>query len=106
MEFENNSPVSDEDRRLAEAKKLTLQPIHTDVIPDEISDSEIATAHIIAPTLGNASNDTEDATTRVMPTKSLLGSQSQTKPQAYKLMIGIIGGIVIFTGLAIIAVVK
>jgi hypothetical protein len=41
-----------------------------------------------------------------MPTKSLLADQAAGKPQAYKLLIGIIAGVVIFTGLAVIAVIK
>lgn len=106
MEFEKNTPVSDEDRRLAEAKKLTLQPIHAEITPDGPSDAEIATAHITGPVIGNAGGDIEDATTRVMPTESFLTDQSADKPQVYKLMIGIIAGIVVFTGLAIVAVIK
>lgn len=106
MEFENSTPASDEDRRLAEAKKLTLQPIHGDVAPDGPSDSEIATAHIIEPALGNTSNDTEDVATRVMPTQSLLGTQPARTPQVYKLLAGIIAGIIIFAGLAVLAAIK
>jgi hypothetical protein len=43
---------------------------------------------------------------RVMPTQSLLATQDSDKPQTYKLIVGIIGGIIIFTGLATFAILK
>lgn len=106
MEFEDNKPVSDEDRRLAEAKKLTLQPLHTDIAQEELSDSEIATRHIIEPAITNTSNDTEQMAAQVMPTKSLLDTQATAKPQTYKLVASIVGGTVIFAGLAVFALLK
>jgi len=59
MEFEKNAPVSDEQRHLAEAKRITLQPAHTNVAPEDISDSEIARRHINGQPIGNVSNDIE-----------------------------------------------
>lgn len=106
MEFEDNKPVSDEDRRLAEAKKLTLQPLHTDIGPEILSDSEIATRHIIEPAITNTSNDTEQMAAQVMPTKSLLDAQAAAKPQTHKLMAGIISGTLIFASLAVFALLK
>jgi hypothetical protein len=106
MEFEDNKPVSDEDRRLAEAKKLTLQPLHTDVIPESVSDSEIASRHLLEPAIGNAAVDTEGMSTLIMPTKSLDAIRTSAKPQARRLMAGIITGIVIFTSLAVFALLK
>jgi hypothetical protein len=46
MEFEKDAPVSDDERRLAEVKKITLQPAHTDIVPEDVSASEIASSHI------------------------------------------------------------
>ncbi len=106
MEFEDNTPVSDEDRRLAEAKKLTLQPMHAGITPELLSDNEIATRHIIEPAIINTTNDTEQMAARVMPTQSLLQSQSNAKPQTNKLLAGIIAGVVIFAGLATLAILK
>ena len=104
MEFEDNRPTSDADRRLAEAKKLTLQPMHTDVQPDGPSDSEIAARHISQPAIANVSIDTEEATTQLQPTESILGApQPITSPQPRRLIFGIIGGVLIVSGLAYLA---
>lgn len=106
MEFEENKPTSDADRRLAEAKKLTLLPVHTDVAPDAPHDSEIAAHHLNEPAIANISNDTEDSTSFMQPATGFLGNEQPTRPQAYKLIIGIIAGAALFTGLAVVALLK
>jgi hypothetical protein len=106
MEFESSRPVSDEDRRLAEAKKLVLQPIHLDVVPDDLADSLIAARHLTEPAIGNALNDTEESTTRILPTKSFATTRPLSKIQSYKLIIGISAGALIFSGLAVFAFLK
>jgi hypothetical protein len=104
MEFEDNSPTSDADRRLAEAKKLTLQPMHADIQPEGPSDSEIAARHVTEPAIANVSIDTEEATTQLQPTQSILGaSQPISSPQPRRLVLGIIGGALIISGLAYLA---
>lgn len=106
MEFEANAPTSDADRQRAETKKLTLQPLHNDVTPDNLEDSEIATRHIIAPAIANISNDTEESTSYISPTKSLLRAQTTQMIRPRKLITGITFGTIIFIGLAVIAVIK
>jgi hypothetical protein len=106
MEFEDNRPVSDDDRRLAEAKKLTLQPIHLDVVPDDPADSLIAARHLTEPAIGNVLNDTEESTTRVLPTRSLAVVRPLTKLQPYKLIIGVSAGVIAFSSLAVFAFLK
>lgn len=106
MEFENNTLVSDAERLRAEAKRLTLQPVHTDVTPDAPLDSEIATRHIIEPPLANTQNDTEESASYILPTKSLLDTQVTTKPQIRKRIATLLTCAVIFTSLAIFAVIK
>ncbi len=106
MEFEDNKPVSDEDRRLAEAKKLTLQPVHANIAPESISDSEIANRHVTEPAISNIASDTEQAAPQVMPTKSLLDTQTDRQPQAGKLKIGVAIGIFAFLSLATFALLK
>lgn len=59
MEFEKDTPISDEQRRLAETKKITLQPVHANITPDDISDSEIANSHINGQPIANVHNDIE-----------------------------------------------
>lgn len=60
MEFETNTPANDEARRLAESKKLTLQPLHADTTPDERPDTEIVAKHIIEGPVANLANDSEE----------------------------------------------
>jgi hypothetical protein len=72
MEFDNNTPVSDEQRRLAESKQITLQPVHADIQPEDQSDSEIATRHINEPAIANIENDTEQNKEPLRPSDGLL----------------------------------
>lgn len=92
MEFEKDAPVSDEQRRLAETKKITLQPTHADVVPEDISDSEIANQHINGQPTGNVHKDIEqeapllghaDHTTNTSP--------SQTRKQSMLMIVIIVG---------------
>lgn len=106
MEFENTTPASDEDRRFAEAKRLTLQPIHADVTPDVLLDSRAAASVEETQLAAVANYDTEEATARILPTKSLLDDKASERPQAYKLMVGVSIGVAVFTGLAIFAFIK
>jgi hypothetical protein len=83
MEFDNNTPpVNDEQRRLAESKKLTLEPVHTDVAPEDVSDSEIATRHLLEPAVGNVTSDTEQNSTPIQPSKSALDTPSSAPKHA------------------------
>lgn len=61
MEFDNTpSTISDEARRQAEAKQVTLQPLHGDVAPEAISDTEIAARHVNGEPIANIPDDTEE----------------------------------------------
>lgn len=106
MEFEDNRPTSDADRRLAEAKKLTLQPLHTDIAPDAPTDSEIATRHINEPPIANVSTDTEEATSFMRPTQSSLESTPNSGSGSKKLLVGIVLGTSAFMALAGLALLK
>ncbi|HTJ73255.1 MAG TPA: hypothetical protein VL481_01520, partial [Verrucomicrobiae bacterium] len=72
MEFDNNTPASDEQRRLAEAKKITIQTVHTDIQPDDLPDTEIATRHVLEPAIPNVSTDVEQNTTPIAPSAGVL----------------------------------
>jgi hypothetical protein len=76
MEFDKDAPVSDEQRRLAEAKKITLQPVHSNIAPEVISDSEIAARHVNGQPIGNTDNDTEQNMPLIKPAHNPSGSQS------------------------------
>lgn len=80
MEFNNNSPVSDEQRRLAEAKKVTVQPLHADIRPEDQPDAEIVAQHMHEPPIANIPSDTEQDTMPVQPSKELLERKEAKKP--------------------------
>lgn len=106
MEFEDNTPVSDVDRRLAEAKKLTLQPMHSDIAPDDMPDSVIASRHVNEPAIANIASDTEESTaSAIQPSKGLLAAKSATKP-AHKHVASIVISSMLFIGLAAFAFLK
>lgn len=71
MEFDSNTPISDEQRKLAEAKRITLQPLHSDISPEPRPDSEIAAHHLVEPAAPNVSNDTEQTAAPIEPSSSL-----------------------------------
>jgi hypothetical protein len=103
MEFEENKPTSDADRRLAEGKKLTLQPLHSDIAPDNIPDSVVAARHMSEPAIANISNDIEESQSFIQPTESVMDLGTQTSAQTRKLLFSLITGAVIFTTLSVIA---
>ena len=61
MEFDKNTQgtISDEARLKAETKQVTVQPLHDDIAPEDIPDSEIAAHHLNAGPIANSPNDTE-----------------------------------------------
>ncbi len=62
MELETNTPVSNEARALAQAKKLVLEPIHSSVAAEDMPDSVVVANHLREGALANASNDVEQNT--------------------------------------------
>jgi len=65
MEFDSNksgdkSPdISDETRMEASTRQKNVNPIHDDVVADELPDEIIANQHIVQGPLANAANDSE-----------------------------------------------
>jgi hypothetical protein len=106
MEFDKNmqQPVSDEERRLAETKKLTLEPVHADVVPEAVSDSAIASRHLIEPAIANVANDTEQDASHVQPSKGFLQDEasntkkhrSQVVPVIAVLGVGVVIAVALF----------
>lgn len=78
MEFEdtNNQSASDEARRLAESRKLTLNPVHADVAPDPRPDSEDVARHVNGPAIANVPNDTEETAGAIRPSQGVLNAPS------------------------------
>lgn len=99
MEFDQNTPTLEQDRRLAEAKKLTLTPLHSDVAPEPEPDAEVVARHLNDGALANAPNDTEQSSSTVQPSKGLLQNEQPAtkakmmpKPSFFVLMIVVVGG--------------
>ena len=89
MEFDNTTPVSDEQRRLAESKKITLQPLHEDTKAEDIPDAEIAARHLSEPAIANSTTETEQNTTPLQPSDGLI-SELEADKQANKFVIAAI----------------
>jgi hypothetical protein len=98
MEFDEKAPTPDEDRRLAEAKKLTLEPLHTDIAPEAEPDAEITARHLTNGPVANAPNDTEQMSVPLQPSKGLLSSSdgqpvsTQPKKNFVLLLILVVAG--------------
>lgn len=60
----------------AEVRRVTLQPLHDDVAPEDESDGQIAAHHANAPAIGNIASDREQTGTATTPP-----SQPQTAEQ-------------------------
>ena len=53
------SDISDAQRLAASTRRVELEPLHTDVVPDDMSDEYIAGRHEIDAPVANAENDIE-----------------------------------------------
>lgn len=67
MELDTNTPVSDEARLLAQSKKLTLQPVHTEVAAEDLPDSVIVGQHLARGAMANIAMDTEQNIPTIVP---------------------------------------
>ena len=87
MEFENKKTISDEDRRLAEAKKITIAPLHADITPESTTGSDAVAAEIATRHTPNVSNDSEDTVQNhlVQPSKSILDKPTDSKTRQIKI---------------------
>jgi TM2 domain-containing membrane protein YozV len=78
MEFEKDQIVSDDERRLAEAKQVIITPLHSDVTPEAVPTAELD-ARALTPPQPNVTIDNEqtDAEHTIQPTKSALNTQTE-----------------------------
>ena len=73
VEFDTKPvPENDEARHLAETKKLTLQPLHDDIMPEAPRGSEIVAHHLASPAISNSTNDIEQNASLIQPSKEIL----------------------------------
>lgn len=89
MEFDNQPPLNDKARRLAESKKLTLQPIHADVSPEE-AEGEAVARHLAGPAIANVSNDIDQVAPLVEPSKQLLKEPVKNTRRSARLLFSIV----------------
>ena len=100
MEFEQRKQVSDdisdETRLLAASRHTTLEPIHTEVAPEDMSNEFIASKNVLSPPLGNIPSDSE-ATISYIET-----SQSDDKTPSRSHMLPLL--ISVGTAVAVVAI--
>jgi hypothetical protein len=105
MEFETNTPINDDQRRLAEAKRLSLEPLDPSLHPDEVSEDYTVAKHLREPAIANVPNDVEQNTAAVQPTPSLVSPTATKKaPSLRSVQAGTIGAVA-FLAAVIVAVV-
>ena len=103
MDGETDKSASDIDaatRLAAMTKQVTIDPLHTDVVADELPDEVIVRQHVNEGALGNLSIDTE-ATARTQPS-----SVGYAQPQRSKSQIALfisIAGMIIVSGIVAFA---
>ena len=85
MELETNTPVSDEERALAQAKKVTIEPLHTAVIRDDTPDAVIVANHLREGALANVSNDIEQNIPQITAADTALPAPTQAPLKLYLL---------------------
>lgn len=82
MELDNNAqtPAPDDAKRLAEAKRVTIQPLHPEVAPEELPDSQVAAEQDNSPTIGNVAGDIEQNASPVPPARDTPHPSPDTTP--------------------------
>lgn len=92
MEFDQNTnnTISDEARRKAETKQVTLQPIHGDVSPDDVPASEVAAQHLNAGPIANSPNDTEETARKRQAAATASTASSEKRFNGSAALIGIV----------------
>jgi len=75
MEFEsdkNNPEISEDARRLAQTKKITLLPMHSNITPEEVPEAEIAARYTSGKPVENVPGDVEQKASPIQPSRELL----------------------------------
>lgn len=107
MEFETNTATPDDARLLAQAKKVTIAPIHTDVTPDDLPDSVIAAQHVNSGAIPNASNDIEQDTAAIVPVETIHESPDAIHPKdKVRIYILTAVGLVLFAIVAVVVILQ
>ena len=70
----------EEERRQAESKSLTVEPLHEDIIVDDEPDTVKSARSVNSPALANISNDTEQNQPVITPAKGFLETAKPRPP--------------------------
>jgi hypothetical protein len=105
MEFEDDTPITDEQRLRAEAKQLNIQPLDPSIKPEERSEDYTAAEHLRGPALANVSNDVEQNAPAVQPTPSLVSPTASKKAPSLRSVRTGTAGAIIFLAAAVAAIV-
>lgn len=118
MEFETSNKgqqpgeITDEVRLAASSKRVTLSPLHTEVVPDEPADELTASHHVQEPPIGNIAIDQESTNpaslANTQPSTDTVAAQpapaqkSKALPPfitlgASLLVVGVVAAIMLFT---------
>lgn len=99
-EFEKEQPVTDDERHLAEGRKVTLTPLHADVTPEDTPGLEYMASERATKTQQNISNDAEDTSNQDQlkrPAASQLADKTilHKTPSHRRLVVLIVSAIII-----------
>lgn len=96
MEFEGDKPVSEAERHLAESRQVTIQPLHSGIVPDDLPADAIAAAHLNGSVVGNVTGDIEQEAPLVQPLTSAIAAGNTTHKGHTGRVILTIVGLVLF----------
>lgn len=102
MEFENNTPDIDEQRRQAETNRMSVQPLNQSIQPDEVSEEFTAARHLRGPAVANAPNDVEQDVAALQPTPSLIRPTAAKKaPSLRSVRAGTVGAVIFLAAVTV-----
>lgn len=104
MEFEGDKPISEADRSLAKSRLVTIQPLHSDISPEDLPSEAVAAAHLSSEMIGNVIGDIEQDAPRMQPTVATVASLSHISQKGRALRntltvvgIALLAAIILFT---------
>ncbi len=102
MELENDTPITDEQRHLAEARQMNIEPLNPSIRPDAYSDDYTAAQHLRAPAVANAPNDVEQNSIPLQPASSLVSPTSAKKaPSLRSVRAGMVGAVIFLAAILV-----
>lgn len=107
MKFDEDGLTPEDIRHQAEARKLTLNPVHTDITPEDEPAAVQVARHLNGPPIADVSNDIEDNTAAIRPSRGVETTTVQSQAtdfsvrngvtMALTLVIGAVTAVVLYT---------